>query len=253
MEFLEGVGLAAAAMAAGSVNAVAGGGSLISFPALVAVGYPAKTANVTNTVALAPGHVGGSVAYRYELGKQQRRIMVLGVPSLLGAIMGSILLLSTSEDTFDAVVPFLILFGTVAIAFQDRLAEMAADRGLSARHDTHVPVLLAVMVFMAAVYGAYFGAGLGVILLACFAILAPDDIQHSNALKVALSFVINGTAALYYVFFGPVAWAAAVIMMGGALIGGYFGVGIARALGRERLKRVVIATGIVVAVILLIT
>ena len=125
MDWLEAFGLLAAALVAGAVNAVAGGGSLISFPALLVAGYPAKTANVTNTVALWPGYLGGSLGYRNELRYQRRRIIFLLAPSVLGAIAGSAILLSTSEDAFEAVVPFLILFATALMAFQKQLAALA--------------------------------------------------------------------------------------------------------------------------------
>ena len=210
MDALEIIGLAAAAFVAGAVNAVAGGGSNISFPALLAAGYGAKTANVTNTVALWPGYFGGSVAYRRELGRQTGRVVFLLLPSVAGAIAGSALLLSTSADTFESIVPFLILGGSIVMLFQQPLARMAQRRDLASRGGDHVPVALIAVVFAGAVYGAYFGAGLGVILLAGLATLMPDDLQHSNALKGLLSMVINGVAVLYFALFGPVEWAPAL-------------------------------------------
>ena len=251
MDATEIAGLAAAAFAAGAVNAVAGGGSNISFPALLAAGYGAKTANVTNTVALWPGYFGGSLAYRRELGHQGGRFVYLLLPSIAGALAGSALLLSTSADTFESIVPFLILLGSGVMLFQERLAKMAADRDLASRGGDHVPLALIVVVFAGAVYGAYFGAGLGVILLAGLMVLLPDDIQHSNALKGLLSMVINAVAVGYFALFGPVAWAPALVMAGGALAGGYLGVGVARRLGETWLRRAVVTFGVVVAGILL--
>ena len=151
MDWLEPLGLLAAAVLAGAVNAVAGGGSLISFPALLAGGYPAKTANVTNTFALWPGYLGGSLGYQEELRHQWRRITRLVAPSVLGALAGSAILLSTSETAFDYIVPFLILFATGLTAFQGQLTELAERHRMVARSAEHVPVLLFAAVFLFAV------------------------------------------------------------------------------------------------------
>ena len=252
MGWLEAFGLLAAALVAGAVNAVAGGGSLISFPALLVAGYPAKTANVTNTVALWPGYLGGSLGYRNELRYQRRRIAFLLAPSVLGAIAGSAILLSTSEDAFEAIVPFLILFATALMAFQKQLAALAERHSLAASGPDHFPLLLHGAVFLSAVYGAYFGAGLGIIMLAVLGILIPDDLQRLNALKGMLSLLINGVAVIYFAAFGPVEWAPAAVMAIGALAGGYFGAGVARRLGQERLRTAVVAFGLVIAFVLFI-
>jgi len=248
----EAAGLAAAAFAAGAVNAVAGGGSLISFPALLVAGYPAKTANVTNTVALWPGYLGGSLGYRDELRYQRGRIAFLLAPSVLGAIAGSAILLSTSEDAFEVVVPFLILFATALMAFQRQLTDFAERHRLAARSHDHLPPLLQAVAFLVAVYGAYFGAGLGILTLAVFAVLIPDDMQRLNALKGMSSLLINAVAVIYFAAFGPVEWAPAAVMAIGALTGGYLGTGVARRLGQERLRTAVVAFGVVIAIILFI-
>lgn len=250
MGVLEAIGLLAAALAAGSVNAVAGGGSLISFPSLVAAGYAAKTANVTNTVALWPGYFGGSLAYRNELRRQRRRLVLLLAPSVLGALVGSAVLLATPGGAFEAVVPFLILFATGLMASQERLAAFAADHHLNSRGPEDLPWVLNIAMFALAVYGAYFGAGLGILIMASLTILMPDDIQHSNALKGVLSMVINAVAVLYFALFGPVQWGAAALMAGGALAGGYLGAGIARRLGSIWLRRAIIALGLAVSAVL---
>jgi uncharacterized membrane protein YfcA len=251
LDVIEGVGLALAAFAAGAVNAVGGGGSLISFPALLAAGYPAKTANVTNTVALWPGYLGGSLGYRRELGRQRHRVIVLLAPAIAGAIVGSAVLLATSEESFAAVVPFLILFACGLMLFQEGLAEFAAEHRLHSTGGDHIPFPLHVTTFLVAVYGAYFGAGLGIMTLAFLLILLPDDIQHSNALKGMLSLVINAVAVVYFAAFGPVEWGPALVMAAGALAGGYGGVHIARLLGPVWLRRAVIAFGVAVAAALL--
>ena len=252
MEWYEALGLLIAALVAGAVNAVAGGGSLISFPALLAAGYPAKTANVTNTVALWPGYLGGSLGYRDELRTQRRRITLLAIPSVLGAIAGSAILLSTSDDAFEAVVPFLILFATGLMAFQKPLTNLAATHRLAARDIDHVPLLLLAAAFLLAVYGAYFGAGLGILTLAVLGVLIPDDMQRLNASKGMSSLVINAVAVVYFALFGPVEWAPAAVMAIGALAGGYFGVGVARRLGQERLRWAVVVFGLVMAVVLFV-
>jgi uncharacterized membrane protein YfcA len=252
MGVLEYLVLLVVAFAAGAINAVAGGGSLISFPTLLAVGFASKTANVTNTVALWPGTVGGSVAYRSELGRQRRRLLILLAPAVSGALLGSVILLATPGSAFDRIVPFLILFACGVMAFQDQLGAFAVHHRLGSRDADHVPLPLLGVTFIGAIYGAYFGAGLGIIMLAFLSILLPDDIQHSNALKGMLALIINAIGVLYFALFGPVRWTAAAVMAVGAVSGGYLGVGIARRLGRKWLRWAVIAYGLTAAIILLV-
>jgi uncharacterized membrane protein YfcA len=252
MDWLEAIGLLAAAALAGAVNAVAGGGSLISFPALLAAGYSAKAANVTNTVALWPGYVGGSFGYRKELEYQSGRILQLLAPSILGALVGSAILLSTSESAFEYIVPFLILFATGLTAFQNRLTDLAERHRLAARSPEHVPVILYGSVFLLAIYGAYFGAGLSIMTFAALGVLIPDDLQRLNALKGILSLIINAVAVIYFALFGPVEWAAAAVMAAGALAGGYLGAGVALRLGPERLRAAVVVFGTAISLVLFI-
>jgi len=249
MDIFEAVGLAGAAFVAGGINAVAGGGSLVSFPALVAAGYPAKVANVTNTVALWPGHVGGSLGYRELLVPQRSAIVALSLSSALGAVVGSALLLGTSEDAFEAVVPFLILFAALLLAVQTRLASFLMARR-PARPTTSVSPELHAAVFLLAVYGAYFGAGLGILTLAVLGVLLPDELQRSNALKGVLSLLINAVAVVYFAFLGPVEWAPALVMALAALAGGYGGVRVARRLSPRVLRVAVVVFSVVVAAIL---
>lgn len=253
MDALEVVGLAAAGFAAGGINAVAGGGSLISFPALVAAGYDAKAANVTNTVAVWPGTLGGSVAYRDELRRQPRRIIALLVPAIAGALAGSALLLATSSDTFDAIVPFLILTGVAIMIFQEPLGAFLSRRNVGSTGGDHVPMLLHALVFTTAIYGGYFGAGFGIITLALLAILLPDDLHHSNALKGILALIVNGVAVVYFAAFGPVKWGAAAVMAAGSIGGGYFGVGVMRRFSPAWLRRAVVVYGTVAAIVMLVT
>lgn len=251
MELLEYVLLAVAAFVAGAINAVAGGGSLVSFPALVAAGYPAKVANITNTVALWPGYVGGSIGYAAQLSGQRRRILTLTVPSVLGAIVGSAILLYTSEDAFEAIVPFLILFAAGLMVVQPRLGAFVARHRPDTRSD-QTPFEVIAAVFVLAIYGAYFGAGLGILTLAVLGILLPDDLHRSNALKGLLSAVMNAAAVVYFAIWGPVEWLPAAVMAVAALAGGYYGVGVARRFSAAHLRLGVISYAVVVAIILLV-
>ena len=252
MNVLEIAFLFSAAFAAGAVNSVAGGGTLISFPALLIAGYPAKVANVTNTVAIWPGYVGGTLGYRAELRHQRIRALLLGIPSILGALVGSAVLLSTSEGAFEQIVPFLVLFAVILMMFQHQLGDFAAHHKVQSRGGNHIPLTLHAGTFLSGVYGSYFGAGLGIMNLAMLMILLPDDIQHANALKALLALVVNGVAACYFVLWGPVEWFPAVAMAGGSLAGGYLGVGAARALGPVWLRRAVMVVGVTVAVVLFV-
>jgi uncharacterized membrane protein YfcA len=252
MDVWEVIGLFGAAFVAGAINAVAGGGSLITFPALLAFGYASKPANVTNTVGLWPGTVGGSWGYREEIGRQRSRVLKLALPSALGAIAGSAILLATPQSAFDVVVPFLIVFAVLLMAFQDALSDFALRNRFRSEDAAAIPLALTVATFSLAVYGAYFGAGFGILTLAVFAILIPDDIQHSNALKGLQALLVNGIAVVYFALFGPVKWGPAAAMAIGAVMGGYLGVGVARRLGRQWLRLAVIAYGSVVAVVLFV-
>lgn len=246
--------LAGAAFLAGAFNAVAGGGSLISFPALLFVGYPAVTANVTNTVALCPGYVGGTIGYRKELAGQRSRAVVLGLNSTVGAVAGSYLLLVSSPEVFERIVPFLILAACGLLAVQAPLARMVrrrtgADGGPVGWTNL---VALHVFQFVGAVYGAYFGAGLGIMMLAVLGIFLADTLQRLNALKGLLSLVINVVGAIYFAVFADVVWFAVTVMAVAALIGGRVGVALARRLNDKTLRWMVVAFGVVVAIRLML-
>jgi uncharacterized membrane protein YfcA len=250
MEIYEGVALACAAFIASAINAVAGGGTLIGFPALLAVGYGSKVANVTNTIAIWPGTVGGSWAYRGEISRQRSTIISIAIPVVVGAVAGSALLLSTPESTFDWIVPFLIWGACILLFFQDPLTRVIASSRFN--FDTVLGTwLLRIGVLGVAIYGGYFGAAMGIIMLALFGLLLPEDIQHANALKGLVAMTVNGLAAVYFAIFGDVAWEAAAIMMVAALAGGYLGVGFARRLRRERLRLVAVTYGSIAAAILM--
>jgi uncharacterized protein len=250
--------LAGAGLLAGAVNAVAGGGSLISFPALLAVGYPALTANVTNSVALTPGYFGGTLGYRRELEGQRRRILALGAISAAGAVLGAFLLVVSSAEFFERVVPFLIFLACGLLAAQTRLARLVRNRRESVAPagdppdtDPHTVPLFAAQ-FLAAIYGAYFGAGVGIMMLAILGIFLADNLQRLNALKGLLSLLINGIAAVYFILFADVRWVAVAIMAVTSLLGGQLGVVLARRLNDQALRWLVIAFGVAVGLRLLV-
>jgi uncharacterized membrane protein YfcA len=252
--------LAVAALVAGAVNAVAGGGSLLSFPALLAVGYPALTANVTNSVALTPGYFGGTLGYRRELAGQRPRILALGATSATGAVVGAFLLLVSSPELFDRIVPFLIFLACGLLALQTRLARLVRARraddgrqpvGERAGADHHTVPLLATQ-FLAAMYGAYFGAGVGIMMLAILGIFLTDSLQRLNALKGLLSLLVSVVAAVWFVLFAEVSWVAVGVMAVASLLGGQLGVVLARRLNDQILRWLVIAFGVAVGMRLLV-
>jgi uncharacterized membrane protein YfcA len=240
--------LAAAGLAAGIVNAIAGGGSLISFPALLAVGYPTVSANVTNTVALWPGYIGGALGYRAELSGQRRRAIAFGVTSVVGALAGCLLLLVTPEGVFKALVPALIAVASLLLAVQPWLKRRLSDtERLSGRHHQ---VLLHAGILLGGVYGAYFGAGLGVMLLGILGVFVHDHLQRVNAVRAVLSLVINTVAFAAFALFGPVRWSAVAVMAVASLAGGFAGARVARRLSPAVLRGVIVVFGFGVAVAL---
>jgi len=245
--------LAGAALVAGAVNAVAGGGSLISFPALLAVGYPALTANVTNSVALTPGYFGGTLGYRRELTGQRGRILALGAISAAGAVVGAVLLLISSAELFERIVPWLIFLACGLLAAQTRLARLVRDRRPdgSAGDGGHTGPLFAAQ-FLAAAYGAYFGAGVGIMMLAILGIFLVDNLQRLNALKGLLSFLISVVAAVSFLLFADVSLLAVAVMAVASLLGGQLGVLLARRLNDRTLRWLVIAFGVAVGLRLLL-
>jgi uncharacterized membrane protein YfcA len=248
---MESVVLLCGAFVAGLINAVVGGGSLITFPALLAAGHPAVQANVTNTVALVPGLAGPSLGYRRELSSQGRRLAGLSASTLSGALVGAVALLSMPESAFDFIVPVLILFGCALVAWQDKLGKFALAHALQSQRTNHISLPLHAAAFVLAVYGAYFGAAYGILMRPILAILLPDEIQRLNALRIALSLIINIVAVVCFGLFGPVAWGTAALLSIGLLSGGYLGVGIARHLGSQWLRMAAIPYGLLMATILL--
>ncbi|MDP9396577.1 MAG: sulfite exporter TauE/SafE family protein [Actinomycetota bacterium] len=250
MTLLAALLIAAAGFAAGAVNAVAGGGSLISFPALLAVGYPSVTANVTNTVALFPGYAGSVAGARQELDGQRLRVRALGVTSVVGGVAGAAVLLTTPGEVFQEIVPFLILLACLLLAVQPWLAALV--RRLPGADKEHRSALLHFAALFAAAYGAYFGAGLGVMLLALLGIFLGDQLKRINALKNVLSLVINAVALVAFAAFGPVEWPAVAVVALSSLLGGYLGARLARRIGARVLRTLVVVYGLVVAGILFV-
>ncbi|MBX7250455.1 MAG: sulfite exporter TauE/SafE family protein [Candidatus Promineofilum sp.] len=258
LEPLQYVLVTLAAVAAGAINALAGGGTLITFPTLTAMGIPAVSANVTNTVALLPGYLGATFAQKEEVLSQRRRLWLL-LPAALGGLVGGLLLLRTDEKLFRQLVPFLILLASLLLAAQEPLKRwLAGKRGSrGAPEGTPAPrspafsgeAWAAVPVFFAAIYGGYFGAGLSVIVLAVLALVIDDSLTRLNGLKQVVGFVTNLTAALFFVFSGRVIWPVAAVMAVGALIGGALGGRLAGRVAPATLRRVVVVIGIAVAII----
>ena len=242
---------ALAGVAAGLVNALAGGGTLISFPALTALGLPPLVANLTNTVALTPGYLGAAWAQRRDLLGQGQRGRWLVPAAAVGGLGGGLLLLVSDERLFTALVPWLILLGSALLALQDRLRGWLGAWP-SAAGKEGVPPLAAMAVVLAAVYGGYFGAGLSVILLAMLALNLEDSLTRLSGLKQLLALAANLSAALVFIGSGRVAWDMALALGLGAVAGGAMGGGLASRVNGEALRWLVVALGTVVGVGLLL-
>jgi hypothetical protein len=238
-----------AAVAGGLVNALAGGGTLITFPMLTALGVPPVAANVTNTVALCPGYLGATFAQMKDLRGQGQRLWLLMPTGVLAGIAGGILLLHTSDHTFRMLVPYLILLAVGLLFFQDRLRNWVMGRVRETGAKTVHEAWSIVPVIPAAVYGGYFGAGVSVMVLAVIGLVLDDSLTRLNALKQAISFSINIAAAVFFVFSGPILWSAALVMAIGALVGGALGGRLAGRIKPITLRRVVVAIGLMVAII----
>ncbi len=238
--------LAVAGFGAGVVNAIAGGGSLLSFPALLVTGMPSVPANATNTLAIWPGTLSSVWAYRRLIGEERRRAWALSWPSLLGGLAGSVLLLHTPEKAFRAVVPWLILFACGLLALQGPVARFVARAVPS--EGGRVPPALWVSQLLISVYGGYFGAGIGILMLAAMAIFLPDTLQHANALKVLFAMLINGVAAIYFLAVGAASLPEAGLMAVTSMVGGYAGAHLAQRLRAGVMRAMVVVYGLAVAV-----
>jgi uncharacterized membrane protein YfcA len=236
---LDAVAILAAGAAAGTVNAVVGSGTLITFPVLLALGYPAVTANVSNAVGLTPGLLAGSLGYRAELAGERRRLLVFGAASLAGGTLGALLLLALPAAAFRAIVPVFIALAVVLI-----LAQPLLRRLLDAHLHAPLPAVLAAL-FVCGVYGGYFGAAQGVLLLAILGFALPDRLQTANGIKNVLNLLTNLVAATVFVAVAHIAWGAAVLIACGSVVGGVVGARIGRRLPPWALRAVVVAVGAV--------
>lgn len=241
-----------AAVAGGAVNALAGGGTLVTFPMLTAVGVPVVAANVTNTVALCPGYLGATFAQMEDLKGQQLRLWILLPAGMIGGICGGFLLLHTGDQLFRKLVPFLILAAVGLLAAQDMLRAWIIGRAGREEGATLHDAWVILPIVPAAVYGGYFGAGVSVIVLAMLGLVLEDSLTRLNALKQAVSFSINIAAAIFFLFSGRVVWTAAVVMALGALAGGALGGRLAGRIHPVLLRRIVVAAGIAIALAYLV-
>ena len=233
---------------AGAINSVAGGGTLVSFPTLIWLGLDSVAANATSTVAIWPGAVGSAWGYRQELRQTDSRFLAMIVPSLAGGLLGAWLLRFTPPALFDRLVPFLILFATLLFMVQEPVQRLLKTAD-AARHRTRRWFIGGLLFqFTVGVYGGYFGAGIGILMLAALSILGLEDIHEMNALKAILAGSVNGIAAIYFIWARMVYWPYVLIMAVAAILGGVGGAGTARRMGRTAVRRVVIGIGLLMAV-----
>ncbi|MDQ3628632.1 MAG: sulfite exporter TauE/SafE family protein [Actinomycetota bacterium] len=267
MSWLDACLIALAGMAAGSINVIVGSGTLITFPTLLALGYPPVTANVSNTVGLVPGSLAGVVGYRRELRGQRSRLLRLGSASLLGGVLGAVLLLRLPSSAFDAVVPVLIGLGVVLVAVQPRVSQWLKDRAagkalaaaggdedavVQVARAPHGSLVVWVLVLLTGVYGGYFGAAQGVLLLAVMGIGIGDGLQRLNAVKNVLAMLVNLVAGVIFVVVADVRWDVVGLIALGATLGGLIGARIGRALPPIVFRVFVVLVGVVAIVALLV-
>ena len=237
---------AGVAFVAGIINSIAGGGSLILFPTLVALGLPTVAANVTNSVSQWPGYLGGALGFRGEYAGQRGRLIRFGIIAALGGITGSVLLLTTPSEAFDVVVPVLVLLASLLLAVQPLLTRRLPDEDQTPRRD---PVWLYVALFFAAVYGGYFGGALGVILVGVLGI-GLHRLKLANALKSALSAVTATVTLVVFGLFGPIDWAVIAVAAPASLVGGFLGARIATRIPATPLRIFIVAFGVAVSIYL---
>ncbi len=251
MDILHGSIAFGAAFIAGMINSVAGGGTLLTFPALVWVGLPPVMANATNTVAIWPGSLGGMWGYREELERTERRFLLMIAPSLIGGILGAALLEWTPPGVFAKLVPYLVLLATALFMAQEpiqRWLRRGNPSGPAVAHGAGAMIFQ----FFVALYGGYFGAGIGILMLAALGLMGLTEMNEMNALKNLFALCINGIASVYFVVAGMVYWPYVLLMAAGAIAGGYGSAGIARRLGSKVVRRIVIGIGFGMAISLFV-
>jgi uncharacterized membrane protein YfcA len=241
--------IALAGVAAGAINTVVGSGTLITFPVLLAFGYAPVTANVSNTIGLVPGSVSGAWGYRRQLAGQRGRAIRLGASSALGGVTGAVLLLVLPASTFAAIVPAFIAIALLLTVFQPRLNAWLAARRVDARREGRIVPPLAV--YGTAIYGGYFGAAQGILLLGILGVLLPQDLQRTNALKNILTGIVNGVAGVYFAFAAHVAWGPAAIIAAASIVGAQLGARYGQRLEPAALRACIVVVGVLAIVSLL--
>ncbi|MBF6424813.1 sulfite exporter TauE/SafE family protein [Nocardia cyriacigeorgica] len=251
MTWLEMLAVFAAGVAAGGINTIVGSGTLITFPVLLAIGYPPVTANVSNTVGLVPGSVSGVIGYRRELSGQRARLLRLGVASLLGAITGAVALLKMPEQAFKAIVPVLIIAALVLVIVQPRLAAWVKSRRDADNTPEHGGPVLFGSIYATGIYGGYFGAAQGVLLIGLLGVFVHDDLQRLNAVKNTLALLVNAVSAAIFIVVADIAWEAVALIAAGSIIGGQLGARVGRKLSPTVLRAVIVVVGTIAVVRLL--
>jgi uncharacterized membrane protein YfcA len=253
MTTLQAAFLLATAVLAGALNSVAGGGSFLSFPALIFTGVPPIQANATNSVALWPGSIAGAGAYRKELAGQRSILLLLSGVSLVGGLIGAVLLLHTPKDTFTRLIPFLLLFATLLFAFGRRIAAiLRRHRSAGHANPRALSVGVALVQLVIATYGGFFGGGIGILMLASLSLTGMENVHEMNAVKTVLTSCINGIAVVTFIVAGAIYWPEALVMIVGAIAGGYGGAAAARKLPPEAVRWFVIAVGLIMTVVFFI-
>ncbi|HXX49424.1 MAG TPA: sulfite exporter TauE/SafE family protein [Myxococcota bacterium] len=246
------LGLFAAAFCAGVVNSIAGGGTLLTFPSLLAAGLPAVTANATSTVALVPGSMSAFWGYRNEIAGEGRLLAAMAVPSIIGGVIGALTADRVGDATFAKLAPLLVLGATVLFMSQEPLrvwARRIANPDGDRRQLGHLAAVSGFQLLVA-LYGGFFGAGIGILMLASLALLGLTDIHRMNGLKNLAAVCINGLAAITFALAGRVDWPVALLMMAGGVLGGFFGARMAKRLGQVVVRRLVVAIGLTISAVL---
>ncbi|GAB2742171.1 sulfite exporter TauE/SafE family protein [Amycolatopsis magusensis] len=237
--------IALAGVWAGTINAVVGSGTLVTFPVLVAFGYPPVTATTSNAIGLAPGTISGAWGYRHELRGQGRRLAVYGIASFLGSVGGALLLLALPKDAFETVVPVLVGLAVVLVIIQPKVSGWVASRRENEQKPERIyaPLLL-FLLFLVGIYGGYFTAAQGIMMVACMGMLLSDPVQRLNGMKNVLSAVVNVVAGTIYAFVAPVDWAVVGLLAAGSVLGGLLGAKIGRKLSPVVLRGVIVVVGL---------
>jgi uncharacterized membrane protein YfcA len=243
LSFGEIVTIGIAGAAAGAINTLVGSGTLITFPVLLAFGYAPVRANVANTIGLVPGSVSGAIGYRRELRGQRSRAVRLGTMSVLGGLTGAVLLLVLPQSAFTAIVPVFIALALVLTLLQPRINRWLAEREIDMENHRVGAILTPVAVYLTGVYGGYFGAAQGIMLLAILGVTLAQDLQRTNALKNVLAGLVNGVAGLYFVFAAHVDWGPAVVIAASSIVGAQAGARYGRRLPPAGLRAVIVAVG----------